>query len=95
MLSNELYLVVLPLIRVPSRQLGTLGVTSGSVQEFLTLFPDRDFATRFFRDEVMLYIDTFKATTRYLTGGHVTGYDLVPEDTDDGRVVVKVVQHVA
>jgi hypothetical protein len=93
--SNELYLVVLPLIRVPSRQLGVLGVTSGSVQQFLTLLPDITFATEFFADEVQFYIDTFKATQQYLTGGHVKSYEFFPQQTDDGRVRVLVVQHVA
>ncbi len=93
--SNTLYLAVMPLIRVPSRQLGIGGVTSGSVQEFLTLVGDRDLATEFFADELSWYLDTFKATTSYLTGGHVTGYSIDIEDALDGRKVVKVVQHVA
>jgi hypothetical protein len=103
--SNDLYLVVLPLIRLfPSapqvRHLpdlaGLKGITRpDSVQQFLTLFPDRNFATEFYEDEVQYYIDAFKANIAPLSGGHVTGYQIFPERTDDGRVVVKVVQHVA
>ena len=93
--SNTLYLAVLPLIRVPSPHLGIAGVTSGSVQEFLTLVGERNLATEFFPDELPLYLDTFKASVRYLTGGHVTGYELVLDAAHDGRMVVKVVQHVA
>jgi len=93
--SNELYLAILPLIRVPSRQLGIAGVTSGSISEFITLFPTREFATSFYPEELTLYLDTFKASLRYLTGGHVTGYELTPQETGDGRLIVKVVQIVA
>ena len=93
--SNTLYLAVLPLIRVPSPHLGVLGVTSGSVQEFLTLVGEKNLATTFFQDELALYLDTFKASVKYLTGGHVTGYELLVEDAQDGRKIVKVVQHVA
>jgi hypothetical protein len=93
--SNELYLAVLPLIRVPSRQLGVLGITSGSVQQFITLFPDENFATEFFPDEVQFYIDTFKATLQFITGGHVKSYEFFPQETSDGRVRVLVVQHVS
>jgi hypothetical protein len=92
--SNELYLAVLPLNRVPSRHLGIGGVTSGSVQEFLTLVGDRNLATGFFPDELPLYVKTFEACTSYLTGGHVTGYSIDIEDGNDGRKIVKVVQHV-
>jgi hypothetical protein len=93
--SNDLYLSVMPLIRVPSRHLGIAGVTSGSVQEFLTLVGERNLATEFFPDELALYLDTFKASLKYLTGGHVTGYELILEEAHDGRMIVKVVQHVA
>ena len=95
MATNILYLAVLPLIRVPSRHLGSLGVTSGFVQEYLTLQGDRSLATEFFPDEVNHYVQTFEASMRYLTGGHVIGYEVAPQDAGNGRVVVKVVQHVA
>ena len=65
------------------------------VEQFITLFPDRNFATEFYEDEVQFYIDAFKTSIPYLSGGHVTGYEIFQEPTDDGRVVVRVVQHVA
>jgi hypothetical protein len=91
MRSNDLYLAVLPLIHVSNNQAIGFGLT----EETLTLFPDRNFATEFFADEVEQYISTFKNRTKYLTGGHVTGWEVFPEPTDSGRVIVRVVQHVA
>jgi hypothetical protein len=85
--SNELYLVVLPLIH--------LGQASyGLTEETLTLFPDKNFATQFAEDEVESYISIFSNRTKYLTGGHVTGYTIHREPTGTGRVVVRVVQNV-
>ncbi len=86
--SNELYLAVLPLIH--------LGTEFGRTEETLTLFPDRNFATEFFPDEVEGYIATFKNRMNLFTGGHVTGYEIHPEKTDDGRrVIVRIVQNVS
>jgi hypothetical protein len=84
--SNELYLVVLPLIH--------LGAEFGRTESVLTLLPDRNFATEFFADEVSGYISTFENRTKYLTGGHVIGYDLQQQKTSNGRVVVRVIQNV-
>ena len=42
-------------------------------------------ATEFFPHEVGYYIQTFEASTRYLTGGHVTGYKVAQQDAGDGR----------
>ena len=87
-LNNELYLAVLPLIHIGLNQYGL-------TEQTLTLFPDREFATKFFEDEVETYILAFqRRANKYLTGGHVTGYDVFPEKTQDGRVIVRVVQHV-
>ncbi len=86
--TNELYLVVLPLIHLARDQFGR-------TEQVLTLVSDRNFATEFFPDEVEQYIATFKSRISLLTGGHVTGYDVSPESTDDGRVVVKVIQNVS
>jgi hypothetical protein len=83
--SNELYFVVLPLINL----------RSGLTEQTLTLLPGRDFATEFFPDEVEEYLTIFKNRIKHLTGGHVIGYDLHQEKTDDGRVVVRVVQNVS
>jgi len=89
--SNELFLAVLPLIHIsPNAYLGY-----GMTEQTLTLFPDRKLATEFFPDEVDNYILAFESRAqKYLTGGHVTGYDVQKENTIDGRVVVRVVQHV-
>jgi hypothetical protein len=94
--SNELYLTVLPLVRMPRNRISGPGIVHlpGSVEQFITLFPDRNFATEFFPDEVQLYVDAFRSNITYLTGGHVTGYEFTLENTNDGRVVVRVVQHV-
>jgi len=89
MLTNELYLVVLPLIHMSK----TFGF--GAVEQTLTLFPDRKFATEFFPDEVEGYIATFRNRLDLLTGGHVKGYEINSEPTEDGRVVVKVIQNVS
>jgi len=84
-MSNELYLAVLPLVHTGS----------GLTEQTLTLFPDRDFATEFFPDEVETYMSMFEArANRYLRGGHVLNYEVHPEPTADGRVIVKVVQNV-
>ena len=85
--SNELYLVVLPLIHV----------SSGLTEQALTLLPNRDFATQFSQEEVEGFITMFKSRAdKYLTGGHVTGYEIQREPTGDGhRVIVRVIQNVS
>ena len=89
--TNELYLTILPLIHVSVNQALGFGLT----EQTLTLFPDRNFATEFFPDEVDGYIATFEQRQKYLTGGHVTGWEIHKDPTADGRVVVRVIQHVA
>lgn len=89
--TNELYLCVLPLIHVSVNQALGFGLT----EQVLTLMPERNFATEFFPDEVDGYIDVFKNREKYLTGGHVTGWDLRKEVIEGGRVIVRVTQHVA
>ena len=86
MLTNELYLTVLPLIH--------MGGEFGRTEQALTLFPDINFATKFFPDEVEAYITTFRNRMNLLTGGHVKGYEIDQVATDDGRVIVRVVQNV-
>jgi len=89
--SNQLYLAVLPLIHASVNHVLGFGLT----EQTLTLFPSRELATEFFPDEVQAYIDTFKnRANKYLSGGHVTGYDVITENTEDGRVIVRVTQHV-
>ena len=85
--SNELYLTVLPLIH--------LGREFGRTEETLTLFPDEKFATKFFEDEVGGYITTFENRMKYITGGHVQGYDVQRVPQPDGRVIVRVIQNVS
>lgn len=83
--SNELYLTVLPLMHLPA----------GMTEQAVTLFPDKEFATRFYPDEVDGYILFFqRRADNYLTGGHVAGYECVKESTEDGRVIVRVIQNV-
>lgn len=95
---NELYLAVLPLMRMPTT-MNALAVRAnvirhGAVEQVLTLFPDKSFATQFYPDEVEFYVVTFTSSELYLTGGHVLGYEVFKEPTEDGRVIVRVVQHV-
>jgi hypothetical protein len=98
--ANILYLTVLPLIRptaVRNALAARVNVIArpGSVEQVLTLFPDRDFATEFYEDEVQFYIDALDANIPALSGGHVVRYEIFMERTNDGRVIVRVVQHVA
>ena len=91
MQSNELYLVVLPLIHISVNPTVGFGLT----EQTLTLMPSKDFATQFFADEVEGYIATFQnRANQYLTGGHVKSYEIEKEPTDDGRWIVKVIQNV-
>jgi hypothetical protein len=87
--DNILYLTVLPLIPTSS-----VWVSNEQTREYLTLFPDANFATEFFPDEVDAYIAAFHARSRGLVGGHVTGYTYEKETAVSGRVRVKVIQHV-
>jgi hypothetical protein len=87
--TNELYLAVLPFVHIRELPFQT------PTQQVLTLFPDRRFATEFFPDEVKGYVERFRsAATNNFTGGHVISYEFIEETTGDGRVVVRVVQHV-
>jgi len=90
MATNVLYLSILPLIHVSPNQIMGYGLT----EEILTLFPDINFATEFFVDEVDGYIEAFQSRTKYLTGGHVTGWEVHKQLNENGRVIVRVVQHV-
>jgi hypothetical protein len=84
--TNELYLAVMPIIH--------LGSTFGLTEQALTLFPSRDFATVFFSDEVDAYVTTFKnRANEYLTGGHVTHYDVQKQQVREGFWIVKVIQY--
>jgi hypothetical protein len=85
--NNDLYLVVIPAIHINDQNFGY-------TEQILTLLPGSELATPFFPDEVNHYILMFKNRTKHLTGGHVTGYDLVEEMRDDGRVIVRVTQNV-
>jgi hypothetical protein len=68
-------------------------MNTGATEQTLTLYPDRKLATEFLPDEVDSYVDFFEErATRHLVGGNVLGYEFRPEPTDDGRVIVKVVQ---
>jgi hypothetical protein len=99
--ANILYLTVLPLIRpvvvrnALAARVNVVAARPGSVEQVITLFPDRNFATEFYPDEVQFYIDALDANIPALSGGHVVRYEIFMEPTNDGRVVVRVVQHVA
>jgi hypothetical protein len=88
--SNTLYLAVLPLIHVSLNQQFGFGLT----EETLTLFPDRNFATEFFADEVDGYVTTFENRIKFMTGGHVKSWEVHKEPIGNGRVIVRVVQNV-
>jgi len=101
--TNRLYLAVLPIVHLsnipstpPLHVTGTMFQPFGAITEqVLTLFPDRNFASEFYPDEVEFYINVFKANaSQYLTGGHVGRYECTQQPTGDGRVVVMVEQHV-
>jgi hypothetical protein len=83
-IENELYLAVLPMIRMFDSPL--------PVEEFLTLYPDRNFATNFFPDEVDFFLNLIKRRSGNLTGGHVVRYEFSVEPTEDGRKIIKVIQ---
>ena len=87
MSSNELYLVVLPLIHLGTSEFGR-------TEQVLTVLPGRDLATEFFPEEVDGFVATFRNRLNLLTGGHVTGYEIQSEATSNGRVVVRVIQNV-
>ncbi len=88
--SNELYLVVQPLIHLSNVPY----IGFGLVEQVLTLLPTKEFATEFFEDEVDGYVTTFQNRQQHITGGHVTGWDLQKIKMDNGRFIVKVTQHV-
>jgi hypothetical protein len=87
-MSNELYLVVLPMVHLAANQFGL-------TEQVITLLPDRKQATEFFPDEVQDYLNIFDRRTPYLIGGHVTGYSFEQVKTENNRVIVKVYQHVS
>lgn len=100
--TNRLYLAVLPFIHISGGMPANyarvrLGLRMPrSTEQVLTLFPDRTFATKFYPDEVEDYIRIFNENaSQFLTGGHVTHYELLQQPTDDGRVVVMVEQYVS
>jgi hypothetical protein len=88
MITNELYLVVLPMVHLGINQYGL-------TEQVITLMPDKNFATRFFQDEVETYQNIFeRRANQYLSTGHVKGYAFDRIQTADGRWIVKVTQHV-
>jgi len=87
-MTNTLYLAVMPMIHLAANQYGL-------TEQVITLVPNRESATEFFDDEVQDYLNIFDRRTQYLTGGHVSKYSYEQVKTDDGRVVVKVYQHVS
>ena len=89
MSSNQLYLCVLPMVHLGMNQYGL-------TEQVITLLPNRENATEFFPDEVHEYISILDRRLKYLIGGHVASYEFdASETTPEGRVVVKVTQHVS
>jgi hypothetical protein len=83
---NVLYLAVQPQI--------SMNAEPGRVDQVLILVPTRDWASEFYPDEVSGYISMFQNRSEYFRGGHVEGYDIQTEPTDDGvRMVVRVTQY--
>jgi len=84
--SNILYLAVHPLVHL----------NTGATEQTLTLFPDKNFATEFFPDEVDLYVNFFDSRAKdNLVGGHSKGFEYHVEEVGNGRVIVRVVQIVS
>lgn len=84
LIRNELYLAVLPLVRIPD--------TMYPVEDVLTLYPNRDFATNFFPDEVDFFVKLMRRRFQNMMGGHVVNYEIELEPTDDGRTIIKITQ---
>lgn len=85
MADNVLYLAALPLFYVGPMP---------RAEEAFTLYPERDFATQFFPDELDRYLPKLSGLILQARGGRVQGYDIFQEDAGNGRVIVRVVQHV-
>lgn len=84
---NKLYLAVFP-------QIAVSGSSFGRTEQILTLVPDKNTATAFFPDEVDTYIRVFRNRESHLIGGHVIGYELEKEMSNDGRTYIQVKQNV-
>jgi hypothetical protein len=88
----DLYLAVIPLVHIST---DTPFLRQGMTEQVLTLFPSKDFATEFYPEQVQGYIDLFRSNAlSHLVGGRITGYDFVREETEEGLVIVKVIQNV-
>jgi hypothetical protein len=88
MTINHLYFVVIPMIHAS-------GPSYGLTEQVLTLLPDKESATEFYKDELQEYINLFEnRAKRSLSGGHVLGYTLYTEDAGMGRFIVRVDQRV-
>jgi hypothetical protein len=88
---NVLYLAVMPLVHISENPL----IGYGLAEQTITLVGKKELATVFFLDEVDVYITAFQwRAEKYFVGGHVIGYEYFKENTDDGRVIVRVHQNV-
>jgi hypothetical protein len=89
--TNDLYLGVLPLIHITPNQMLGFGLT----EQTLTVYPDRNFATEFFADEVDNYMEIFiSRANKYFVGGHSLSWEASKEQVEGGRYVVRVRQNV-
>jgi len=85
--SNDLYLVVLPMVHLAISQYGL-------TEQVITMLPIRSIATEFAPDEVDSVIFMMESrANEYLTGGNVMNYTFTKEPTSRG-VIVKVTQNV-
>ena len=84
--ENVLYISIMPIIH--------LSVNFGLTEQILTLFPDRNFATEFLPEHVAGVLATFESRAKDHLSDNNISYTVHPENTGDGRVIVKVIQHV-
>jgi len=87
-IKNELYLAVLPIVHLAANFYGL-------TEQIITVVPDKKWATSFFQDEVDDYKSIFqRRAEKYLSVGHSIAWEFSDEEQPDGRVVVRVTQHV-
>ena len=85
---NELYVAIIPIIHLTQ--------SFGLTEQVMTLFPDKNFATSFTKEEVNGYLITLKnRADQYLTGGNVQSYDIKTVPAGDGLFFIRVIQNVS
>ena len=69
-------------------------LATGQTEQALSFFPDRNFATEFYADEVDTYLGFVSKRLQYLEGGHIKDYEGDKEDAGGGRFIIRVRQNV-